>query len=154
MDGITSRTNYKQSFADPNVDNTYVFTSFMCPLLLKNKASKTVIYENLSPGNEPKCRSIFIYFLKETAELTEQILNKIMGELTSTLSININLQNGSIANLKISGHSTMMDGKCLNVLMGNSATTRCHGCFETFKIFKDFYRILRKKILLNLHLYI
>ena len=144
MDGTASGTNYKQSFTDPNADDTYVFTSFMCPLLLKNETSKTVIYENFSPGDEQKCRPIFIYFLKETAELTEKIFKKITRELTSTPSININLQNGSIANVKISGHPTMMDGKCLNVLMGNSATTRCRGCFETFKTFKGVYLILRK----------
>ena len=139
MDGTTSGTNYKQSITDSNADDTYVFTSFMCPLLLKNETLETIIYKNLSRADERKCRPIFIYFLKETAELTEKIFRKIRRELTTTPSININLQNGSIANVKISGHPTMMNGKCFNVLMGDIATTRSRGCFETFKTFKGVY---------------
>ena len=138
MDGTTSGSNYKQAFSSAEIDDTYIFSSFMCPLSLTEKSTNAEIFTNHSPGDERKCRPLSIQFEKESNSLTESTYASIQEELMQTPYIMVPI-GAELVKVNITAHPTMMDGKCLNVLLENNASQRCRGCSETYKTFKGIF---------------
>ena len=70
---------------------------------------------------------------KESDNLTRRTFDEINNEINNVQYMTILLADESKAKVYLTAHPTMMDGKCLNVLLKNKATQRCQGCLETNK---------------------
>ena len=107
----------------------------MCPLELTFNDTK--IFENKSPGDSQKCRPLYIEYTKETKEQTKNLYEIFSNEFTNTTlysEITSKFDQKVIRfSTTLSAMSTMFDGKCINAIVGNNATTRCRCCKETNK---------------------
>lgn len=137
FDGTTSNSGYKQNFCDKSQSDSFLFNAFLCPLSLQ--VDNKIIYENKSPGDSKLCRPLLIKYARETEQLTKEVANKIKIDLETCTPFTLLFKNESMEkkfNVTLLPASTMLDGKAMNAITGNAATTRCRICKNTFKGFK------------------
>ena len=112
-------------------------TAFFCPLKLST--GEDCLFENTSPGDSQKCRPLYIEYAKETKELTKTLhanLNECLNAIPVEAQVySVKDMRDVKFSFKIDALSTMLDGKCINAIVGNTSTLRCRGCGETNKQF-------------------
>ena len=99
------------------------------------------MFENTSPGDSQKCRPLYIEYAKETKELTKTLhanLNECLNAIPVEAQVySVKDMKDVKFSFKIDALSTMLDGKCINVIVGNTSTLRCRGCGETNNQFQS-----------------
>ena len=138
MDGTHSGSEYKQKFSSQKSQDSAVFTSYMCPLSLKSPSE--ILFVNDKPGDSQKCRPLVLMYERETKDLTVSEFKKLEAAFENCEPIPITFfsetdQAEIKFNATLKAYPTMFDGKCLNAILENNATTRCRGCKETNKDF-------------------
>ena len=138
LDGTHSGSSYKQGYSAEDGDDSSVVSAFFCPLKLS--IGEDLLFENSSPGDSKKCRPLHIEYTKESKQTTNSIHSRLKesfnsGQIEVEVSSVIDMRRVKFS-VKINALSTMLDGKCINAIMGNNATTRCRGCGETNKDFR------------------
>ena len=134
MDGTHSDATYKQNFDDENADDFAVFSAFLCPLSIKT--STEYVFQNNSPGDRTKCRPLLISYKRETFEITVSEFKILESAFEKNKRIDVKFfstwdEKELSFRVNLKPNATMLDGKCLNAILGNAATTRCRACKET-----------------------
>ena len=70
-------------------------------------------------------------FEKEDNEAIVTEIARLDDEIRGLKRHRFKFGNGKPVRVKFVLHKTMFDGKCVNTLVGNSATTRCPMCLKT-----------------------
>lgn len=115
---------------DPNTQQS-LFVSSVVLIKLKSCVSDECSWINPTPQSVRFCRPLRIATQKEddlTIILEHNRLNK---EINGLIPHKFKLENGKIVKVKCSVSQTLFDGKCINTIMGNKASSRCPICLRT-----------------------
>ena len=109
-----------------------------------------ILFKNESPGDSTKCRPLLILYEEETSDLTITEFNKLEKALDMPATIEISLYSGFdmqdlTISVKLVSFPTMFDGKCINAILKNRATTRCRACKLTYNDFGSNLLILKSE---------
>ncbi|CAG9772082.1 unnamed protein product [Ceutorhynchus assimilis] len=126
MDGSSGHPEFKQRFIDSNSTDSTVFCTNLVPLLLKTGDS--VIWKNESPSSSSLCRPIRIAFCKEDTASTQKEYSRVMKEIDELANTTIRLNNSVEVTVQHEFLFTMVDGKIINAISENKATSRCPVC--------------------------
>lgn len=139
MDGSSSQPVYSyKEYSSTKWDNRSemsLFSTVIVPLRIVDEFLN-VIWASPSPQSDRFCRPIRLQFRKETKELVIEEHQR-MCEQISLLQSFIYEHKGRLISVKFNMIEAMLDGKCLNFVLGNESTQRCPVCFETSSNFHD-----------------
>lgn len=106
--------------------------------LLSCKNGSDLQWINPSPQSIRFCRPLRIAFEKEDEEATVREYNRLIDEFNEMKKVwKFTLTNGKEVRVRFKVFTTLFDGKCLNVLVGNRATCRCPICGLTMGTFNN-----------------
>lgn len=132
--GFDSSSGYKnphQKFEDENnitlKSELPLFASTFAISGLATSINK-IMWLNATPQSVRFCRPIRIAVEKETNDAIIAEKNRLDTEVTQLQPHRFSLANGKNASVNFDLHFSMIDGKCLNAILDNSATTRCPVC--------------------------
>ena len=111
-----------------------MFVSALVPLEFKIEGKS--IWTNSSPGGTKFLRPIRILFAKESATLTVSEYSRIESQIPLSILHEVILDS-ELKNIHVDlkYQYSMCDGKVINALVGNNATSRCPVCRKTSKHF-------------------
>ena len=111
-----------------------MFVSALC--FLQVYANSNLVWTNPSPGGTSFCKPIRISFQKEEVSLVNEEYARILREIPQSMEFGLEI-NSEWRNFRVQfqGRASMLDGKCLNTVSHNNATSRCHMCKKTAKQF-------------------
>lgn len=92
---------------------------------------------NPTPQSVRFCRSLRIVLEKEDNEATIRENNRLNVEIKQLIQHRFKLPNNQFVNIKFNVYKTLLDGKCLNVIVGNNASSRCPVCKRSAYNFKN-----------------
>ena len=163
--GCHSIYNYKdieseKSSNEEAYNQTQLFTSFICPIYIKDAHDSSLLWYNPSPSSPVYCRPLRMIYKAETEEIVKIEHSKIKDEIE-------NLIDTKILN-KIEFHhefiQTMMDGKVTRIVTDGKSSSVCYICDPptTPTNMNDLTQLLKKNIckeklcygIAPLHLYI
>lgn len=139
--GFDSSSGFKnphQKFADAeNVsmksEQSLFASTFILVALMT--AEGTRLWTNPTPQSIRFCRPIRIAIEKETNEAILSEKHRLDKEVDELQPHHFSLSNGKKVTVKFDPYFTMIDGKCLNCVLGNSATVRCPICYVSMDNF-------------------
>lgn len=94
-------------------------------------------WTNPTPQSVRFCRPLRIALEKEDDEATITEFNRLQNEITNLVRHSFKLSNEKVAKVKYSVSQTLFDGKCVNTIIGNNATSRCPICLATCHQFNN-----------------
>lgn len=92
-------------------------------------SSKTKMWINPTPQSIRFFRPLRIAIEKETEDTVMAEKNRLNNEVEQLQSHCFLLPNGKRVTVDFNAYFTMIDGKCLNFVFDNAATTRCPVCY-------------------------
>lgn len=98
------------------------------------KDNKKVIWQNPTPSSPRFCSPIRFRFLKESADVTEEVIKYIENSVKALKGTEINLNEFKFS-FKHSFETTMFNGKVYNAATGTKSTNRCYIYGPTSKDF-------------------
>jgi hypothetical protein len=132
MDGSTGYSQYHQALPEGCKDDSDVFSSTLTPVrLFMHNNQKQIMWFNPMPQSIRFCRPIMLEFIKESKEVilaTKKELEKEMCELTP---VEVELSNGKTVLVDFDFVLSMIDGKVLTYITGNSSMSNCPICGAT-----------------------
>lgn len=135
--GFDSSSGFKnphQKFEDKaNVSLKSEFSLFASTFAISGlvTSNKKKMWLNPTPQSVRFCRPLRIALEKETEATVRAERDRLETQVKSLSSHRFPLPNGKQATVKFDLHLSMVDGKCLNFLLENEATTRCPICSLT-----------------------
>lgn len=101
-------------------------STFAISGLVDNRGN--IMWLNPTPQSVRFCRPLRIAVEKETREAITAEKNRLGAQVEQLQSHRFSLSNGKMATVNFDVHLSIFDGKCLNALLDNDATTRCPIC--------------------------
>lgn len=140
FDSSSGHTNAQQKCqdSDNNCSNPTqsLFVSSVLICMLHSDSNK-FSWINPTPQSERFCRPKHIALEKETEDLIAKEYATVHSEIQALKSHKFLMPNGKKVNISFEVYETMYDGKCLNAIVGNKATTRCPICTRTSHTFNN-----------------
>lgn len=141
FDSSSGHNNPHQSYMESDDENLSpyqsLFISHLIVIQLKDSKSNTHSWLNPIPQSIRFCRPLRIAFEKEDNDSTVRECNRIRKEIKALQSYNFLMSNGNKASIKFNVYKTLFDGKCINAVVGNKATSRCPMCLKTTHQFNN-----------------
>ena len=122
--GCHSIYNLKSEEIEDGIHEENMFTSFICPIYLKDLENNRLIWYNPAPSSPINCRPYRMIYKIETKELIQQEHEYILLEIRN-LEISLFQNTVEVESILI---LTFIDGKVFNYLNDNSSTTSCIIC--------------------------
>ena len=145
FDGAAANTNYNLPFSDPESSDATMFVSGLC--MLQVDINDKIHWQNPSPGGTTFLKILRIAFEKETATSIKREYDRIVDEIPESLDMVFELDGSPILfKIKIVYQVTMCDGKALNAIAENPATSRCHVCRKTAASFMNDRPVFARRI--------
>lgn len=127
-DGSSGHAEYKQSFIEENVSDSYMFLTSLVPLRLYEKENKSVVYwTNATPSSTRCCRPVQFQFQKETTESTKNEIARMESEIANLDETVISLK-GKTYKVYHEFVFTMIDGKIAQTVTDTSSCAVCFIC--------------------------
>lgn len=127
-DGSSGHSEYHQNFANETFSDKSLFLTSLVPLVMteRNDESK-VLWKNLEPSSTKHCRPLKFEFVKETASVINEEVNRVNKEINNLTNSIIEVHNKKFfITHKLS--LTMIDGKIATTLTGSSSMSVCFIC--------------------------
>ena len=141
FDSSSGHTNPHQRYENIEYESTNaqhsLFVSSIIIISRRTRVSNNT-WINPTPQSVRFCRPLRIALEKETDEITKREFNRLNRELKTLKSYEFSMSNSKSAKVKFNVFQTLFDGKCLNTIVGNTASTRCPMCLRTTHEFGDF----------------
>ena len=139
FDSSSGHSNPHQKFSDNTIDSQSshqtLFVSSMLIIRIKSKIDENYSWVNPTPQSYRFCRPLRIAFEKEDEVSIEKEYNRLNNQMCNITSYKFNSQSGKPVNVSYDLYTTLFDGKCVNHLTDNPATTRCPICHKTMTQF-------------------
>lgn len=136
FDASAGHKNPHQGFDDEqhttNASHQSLFASVM--VLLALKCDGEFIWVNETPQSVRYCRPLRLSYESETSESTKIERDRLQQEVDELVPHQCVI-NGKEVTVKFNTKLTLLDGKALNNVLDNDATTRCPICKLTMKYF-------------------
>lgn len=144
FDGSSGQSNYKQSFADQDIDDSSIFITSLVPIQIRVRSCVTkIVWHNVRASSTRFCRPIRIQFAKETQELTRNEKRNVDQQIQ--LLIPTITQNSASSKISV-GHTlvcSMVDAKVCSALAELSCQ-RCYVCGASPKEFNNINEVRQK----------
>lgn len=140
MDGSTGYSQYHQTLPEGCQDDSDVFSSTLTPIrMFMHDDQKRIMWYNPMPQSIRYCRPLILEFIKESKEVilaTKMQVEKEMSELTP---VKVELTNAKDKFILVDFDFvlSMIDGKVLTYITGNSSMQNCPICGATPNIMND-----------------
>ena len=108
-----------------------LFVSSFIIIQLKSTHSDDSSWLNPTPQSVRFCRPLRIALEKEDDVATLSEHKRLNEEIEKLIPHRFKMSNEKSVRIKFNIYQTLFDGKCLNTIVGNSATSRCPVCFYT-----------------------
>lgn len=132
FDSSSGFVNPHQRFSD--MENVTLKTelslfasTFIISALITTTEKK--MWVNPTPQSIRFCRPLRLAIEKETEHSIMREKNRLQNEVEELYPHSFSLPNGKSVSVNFDPYFTMIDGKCLNVISDNAATTRCPVCY-------------------------
>lgn len=134
FDSSSGHNNPHQKYSDKNNENlnhqsSLFISSFIC-ISIKCNCGK-YIWLNKTPQSVRYCRPIRLALEKEDNEATLKEYNRLNQDIENLRPHRFLLSNNKLCKVKFNVYKTLFDGKCLNTILENSASSRCPCCLKT-----------------------
>ena len=130
------RKNLYDSNEDLNPHQSLLVSSMLI-IQLKSKCESEYEWINPTPQSYRFCRPIRIAHEKEDDEAILCEYNRLQKEIKSLTRHKFTMSNGKSVRVRFQTSTTLFDGKCVNTIVGNPATTRCPMCLTTSHNFNN-----------------
>ena len=134
FDSSSGHSNPHQKFADNSLDlrrpHQSLFVSSLLIIRIKSDIDEKYSWVNPTPQSYRFCRPLRIAFEKEDDDSIETEYNRLNDQISNVTSHKFS-QSGKNVVVSYDLHTTLFDGKCVNHLTSNPATTRCPICHKT-----------------------
>ncbi|XP_062710003.1 uncharacterized protein LOC109400772 [Aedes albopictus] len=144
-DGSSNHSRYKQNFVETDEDgelreynDSHIFSMALVPLQLIGRISeheRDIFWKNDLPSSVSLCRPIKLIFLKESAQLTRNEVEKVRDQIKNLRPTEI-LQDGRTITVYSSLILSMMDTKVVNDLTETNSQS-CSFCGKSGKNLND-----------------
>ncbi|KAJ6646173.1 hypothetical protein Bhyg_01384 [Pseudolycoriella hygida] len=141
FDSSSGFINPHQKFEDPENEtlttselSLFASTFILCGL--KTETGKNM-WMNPTPQSVRFCRPLRIAIEKEDEYSIRAEDSRLRKEISNLRPYTFSLPNGKRASVRFDLYLSMIDGKCLNAVLGNSATTRCPVCYVLMNRFNE-----------------
>jgi len=114
---------------DPNAQQS-LFVSSMIIIQLKTVSNK-YFWINPTPQSIRFCRPLRIAIQKEDDLTIIREHNRLNKEINDLMPHKFKMANGKMTKVKFNVSQTLFDGKCINIIVGNKASSRCPMCLRT-----------------------
>lgn len=140
FDSSSSHLSPNQSFEKNGTkkmsSSLSLFVSCFTLLAMASTTGKNM-WINQTPQSVRFCRPIRVCYEKETEESFMREYERLEKEALWIHSHKFKNENGEVSKVKYKISKTLFDGKCVNCILGNKATSRCPVCGRTSGEFKD-----------------
>lgn len=140
FDSSASHLSPNQSFEKKEkkkIDSSVsLFVSCFTILAILSTTGKKM-WINPTPQSVRFCRPLRVCYEKETEESSLREFERLEREALWIHNHKFKNASGEISKVKYKISKTLFDGKCVNCILGNKATTRCPICGKTSSEFKD-----------------
>lgn len=141
FDSSSGHTNphqkYQSSFDENKNAQHSLFVSSMVIIQLKEELSDQNLWVNPIPQSVRLCRPIRIALEKEDEATTLHEFQRLNDEIKALIPHTFIMPNLKKVRVKFNVYQTIFDGKCVNTIVGNSASTRCPICLRTSHQFNN-----------------
>lgn len=140
FDSSSGHTNPHQTYANSeNEDSSAQQSLFVTSMIvIALQCSTSNAWLNPTPQSVRFCRPLRIAFEKENDIITKREFNRLNEEIKNLFSHSFTMSNSKNVKVTFNVYQTLFDGKCVNTIVGNSATTRCPMCLRTSHQFNNF----------------
>ncbi|CAH0552999.1 unnamed protein product [Brassicogethes aeneus] len=114
-----------------------LFVSSLILIQLRNVDFDKVSWLNPTPQSVRFCRPLQIALEKEDEEATLKEHFRLKKEIEQLLPYRFKMSNGKSARVQYDIYETLLDGKCLNTIVKNKASSRCPICLRTAHQFSN-----------------
>ena len=140
MDGAGNQSIYSHTSKSETGDLTAevegsIFATTLVPLRVEDQNSK-IYWPSPGPQSDRFCRPVRLQFQKESKELIINEHQRMLAEIGKIQSFTINHNDTNIL-VDYQLFEAMLDGKCLNYVLGNNCTQRCPICGMMNTTFND-----------------
>ena len=151
FDSSSGHTNPHQRYE--NIENTNknaqesLFVSSMIVIKLRSTVSSQYSWINPTPQSYRFCRPLKLAMKKENRDVIISEHNLLSTSIRLLLPHRFKLQNGKSVKVKYHVSQTLYDGKCVNEITGNTATSRCPMCKKSVHDFgnlNDTFKVKRE----------
>lgn len=126
-----SQQNYQEIYSENLNSQQSLFISHMIVVHLRDLEKNTHIWINPTPQSVRFFRPLRIAAEKENEETTLNEFHRLSKEIKSLCPHRFEISNGRKIKVKFTVYQTLFDGKCLNTIVKNRASTRCPMCPKT-----------------------
>lgn len=139
FDSSSGHKNAHQEFADKENQTLESHQSLFATVivLLALKYQDEILWLNETPQSVRYCRPLRLSLEPETTEVTERERDRLKSEVETLVQHNFRFKENDIK-VSFNAELTLLDGKALNNVVENNATTRCPICLITMKDFNTF----------------
>ena len=122
FDGSSNHSLYNIKKRE-EMEEANLISIFLCPLKLYVEDDKTIIWKNKCPNSPKFCRPLRLLHMAETKENLKSIYDDLKKEIDL-------LEDLEICNITVKFKSilTMLDGKAIKAIMGDSSPSVCKIC--------------------------
>ena len=135
FDSSSGHTNPQQHFENSVNENSdphlSLFVTSMILIKLESSVSDSCFWINPTPQSTRFCRPLRIALEKEESENTMNEHKRLSAEIDNLLQYKFKMCNGKTVRVKFVVSQTLFNGKCINTIVGNKASSRCPMCGRT-----------------------
>ena len=141
FDSSSGHTNPHQKYDSTENQNANaqqsLFVTSMVIILVRSKKSNENLWVNPKPQSVRLCRPLRVCFEKEDDVAILREFKRLNEEISSLKPYNFTMPNQKSVRITFNVSQTLFDGKCVNTIVGNKATSRCPMCLRTAHEFGD-----------------
>lgn len=126
-DGSSGHSEYHQRFTDENVSDKNMFLTSLVPLKLTDLYNDFYFWKNSEPSSTRLCRPMKFEFVKETADVINNEVNRVNTEIQNLKTTEFEMFNKKFA-ISHSLTMTMIDGKVATTVSKNCSMAVCFIC--------------------------
>lgn len=145
-DGSSGHSEYKQRINEEDISDGNLFLTSLVPLHLCDKDDEKIIFwKNKSPSSTRLCRPVQFQFLKETADVIDNEIERMNSEiqnLTETI-VEVNERRFKVKHVLL---FTMNDGKVAQRRTDTRSNASCFICKATPKEMNNIDRVRNKPV--------
>ena len=132
FESSSGHSNPQQKCADtanknPNPQQS-LFVSSILVIGLKSRAFNDCVWINPTPQSVRFCRPLRIALEKEDNAATLREHDRLNEEIEKLIRHRFKMSNNKFVKITFNVYQTLFDGKCLNTITGNKASSRCPVC--------------------------
>lgn len=127
---------------DPTVYTNYLLCSMAPLFLFHHDSEKVLLWKNPSPNSIFYARPLSLVRAKESRDVIEKEYDFLFAQIKKAETQNLKIT-GREVKLKVRNTVSMVDGKMVGILQGDTGSSKCHLCTSSVQDINNVVNILQ-----------